>query len=289
MELELAALINTTKQQQRDAHAPRLSPGMQELVKRQHLASLLHSADPMSRLEGGLAVNCRVDLDNKSIVEAASAATFFRGYESLLPGRALDKVGLVSATASGICGGVHATASALCLEMALGIKPPPFGIVLRNLLLNCQYLSDNCMHLFVLAGPDYSQAVIEKTNPDIWTKALQSKSQCVHMHGFSHISEIMGEFNKGAGSLYREALQMVSLARQAYVLLGGKYPHSESIIPGGVSITADAHKLAEFSKLLQPFMEYSQKAAAIWDDIFDFMLAANPRYEDLVPAVPIFP
>ena len=281
MELELAALINTTKQQQRDAHAPRLSPGMQELVKRQHLASLLHSADPMSRLEGGLAVNCRVDLDNKSIVEAASAATFFRGYESLLPGRALDKVGLVSATASGICGGVHATASALCLEMALGIKPPPFGIVLRNLLLSCQYLSDNCMHLFVLAGPDYSQAVIEKTNPDIWTRAQQSKSQFVHLHGFSRISDIMVELNKGTGSLYREALQMVSLARQAYVLLGGKYPHSESIIPGGVSITADAHKLAEFSKLLQPFMEYSQKAAAIWDDIFDFMLAANPRYEDL--------
>ncbi len=272
MELELAAFINTTKQQQRDAHAPRLSPGMQELVKQQHLVSLSHSADPMSRLEGGLAVNCRVDLDNKSIVEAASAATFFRGYESLLPGRALDKVGLVSATASGICGGVHATASALCLEMALGIKPPPFGIVLRNLLLSCQYLSDNCMHLFVLAGPDYSQAVIEKTNPDIWTRALQSKSQCVHMHGFSRISDIMVELNKGTGSLYREALQMVSLARQAYVLMGGKYPHSESIIPGGVSITADAHKLAEFSKLLQPFMEYSQKAAAIWDDIFDFML-----------------
>jgi hydrogenase large subunit len=32
---------------------------------------------------------------------------------------------------------------------------------------------------------------------------------------------------------------------------------------------------------LQPFAAYSQKAAAIWDDIFNFMLHANPRYEEL--------
>ena len=279
MELQLAELINTAKVNQRDAHTPRLSPAMQELVKQQN--AITQASDPMSKLEGGLAVNCRVDLNDKSIIEAASMATAFRGYESLLPGRDLRQVGLVSATASGICGGVHATASALCLEMALGIKPPPFGIVLRNLLLSCQYLSDNCMHLFVLAGPDYSQAIVEKTNPEIWSKAQQSKSQFSHLHGYTHISDIMVELNKGSGSLYREALQMVSLARQAYILLGGKYPHSESIIPGGVTMTADAHKLGHFSEMLQPFMHYSQKAAAIWDDIFDFMLSANPRYEDL--------
>ena len=101
-------------------------------------------------------------------------ATAFRGYEALLPGRDLNKVGLVSATASGICGGVHATASALCLEMALGLKPPPLGIVIRNLLLSCQYLNDTVMHLHILSGPDYSQAMIEKTNPGVVGKGTES-------------------------------------------------------------------------------------------------------------------
>jgi hydrogenase large subunit len=274
--IELMAIDN---QQQQQASA--LSDELMQLIRKKNAESLNQPTDPLSRLEGGLAVHCRVDLTHKKILEAASMATLFRGYEALLPGRDLKQVGLVSATASGICGGVHATASALCLEMALGLRPPPFGIVLRNLLLSCQYLNDNCMHLFVLAGPDYSQQIVEQTNPEIWQKAQQASCRFANIHGHTKISDLMQALNKGDGSLYREALQMVSLARQAYSLLGGKYPHSESIIPGGVTITANQESLAQFTQLLEPFLTYSQKAAAIWDDIFDFMLDANPAYENL--------
>lgn len=274
-----ALVLDKIDQQQQNA--PGLSHELMQLIREKNSESLSQTADPMSRLEGSLAVHCRVDLANKKIIEAASMATLFRGYEALLPGRDLKQVGLVSATASGICGGVHATASALCLEMALGLRPPPFGIVLRNLLLSCQYLNDNCMHLFVLAGPDYSQYIIEQTNPEIWSRAQQTQCQFSNLHGYTRISDIMKDLNKGEGALYREALQMVSLARQAYSLLGGKYPHSESIIPGGVTINATQETLVQFSQLLEPFIIYSQKTAAIWDDIFDFMLDANPAYENL--------
>ena len=256
-----------------------LSEALMGLIREKNKAGMVKPADPFARLEGGLAVHCRVDLASRSVREAASMATLFKGYESLLPGRDLQQVGLVSCTASGICGGVHATASALCLEMALGLKPPPLGIVLRNLLLSCQYLNDNCMHLFVLAGPDYSQAVVEATNPEIWQQARHASCQFQALHGYAHVGDIMTDLNKGSGVLYKEALQMVSLARQAYTLLGGKYPHSESIIPGGVTINVDAAKLQQFAALLQPFTAYSQKAAAIWDEVFDFMLDANPLYE----------
>lgn len=258
-----------------------LSPELMQLIQDKNRESLSAPSDPLSRLEGGLVVHCRVDIEERRVLEAASMATLFRGYEALLPGRDLHQVGLVSATASGICGGVHATASALCLEMALGLTPPPYGIVLRNLLLSCQYLNDNAMHLFVLAGPDYSQTIIEQTNPEIWVKAQRAPCRFSDKHHYSYISDIMSDLNKGEGNLYREALQMVSRARQAYILLGGKYPHSESIIPGGVSISATQETLNQFAALLEPFNEYSQKAAAIWDDIFDFMLDANPLYEQL--------
>ncbi|MBC3917191.1 nickel-dependent hydrogenase large subunit [Undibacterium sp. CY18W] len=253
---------------------------LMRLIRQKNKASMTAKVDPLSRLEGALAVHCRVDLESRTVLNSASMATLFKGYESLLPGRALKQVGMVSATASGICGGVHATASALCLEMALGLKPPPLGIVLRNLLLSCQYLNDNCMHLFVLAGPDYSQQVIEQSNPEIWVKACQSHCRHQQLHGYQHVSDILHDLNKG-GALYREALHMVALARQAYTVLGGKYPHSESIIPGGVSIHVDAGKMADFSRILQPFASYSRKTAAVWDEVFDFMLDANPLYEDI--------
>ncbi|MBL1310021.1 MAG: nickel-dependent hydrogenase large subunit [Pseudomonas sp.] len=258
-----------------------LSPELMRLIRDKNKLSLSSSHDSISRIGGSLAVYCRADLENKKVVEVASMATLFKGYESLLRGRDLNDVGRVSSMASGICGGVHATASALCLEMALGLKPPPLGIVLRNLLLSCQYLNDNSMHLFILAGPDYSQQVIEATNPEIWQKAKQTPCQAPTIHGFKRVGDIMLGLNKGEGCLYKLAMKMASLARQAYTLLGGKYPHSESIIPGGVSLPVELETLKQFNILLQPFAEYSQKTAAIWNDIFDFMLAANSRYEDL--------
>jgi len=258
-----------------------LDKDLLNLIKERNKASLNAKTDPLSRLEGALAVHCRVDLSNRKVLSSAAMATLFKGYESLLPGRDLQKVGMVSATASGICGGVHATASALCLEMALGLKPPPLGIVLRNLLLSCQYLNDNCMHLFVLAGPDYSQQRIEQSNPEIWNAARQSHCHHTKIHGYHSISDILLELNKGCGALYKEALQMVARARRAYSLLGGKYPHSESIIPGGVTIQANAEIIRQFREILQPFIAYSHKTAAVWDDVFDFLLDANPLYEEL--------
>lgn len=281
MKTDLAKAVTPGSTETASSVRQNLSPELIQLIQERNKASLATPTDPLSRLEGGLAIHCRVDLENKRITEAASMATLFRGYEALLPGRDLKQVGLISATASGICGGVHATASALCLEMALGLKPPPFGIVLRNLLLSCQYLSDNCMHLFALSGPDYSQEMIENTNPEVWSKAHQAPCQFSRAHGYQKIGEILKDLNKGDGLLYQESLKMVSLARQAYILLGGKYPHSESIVPGGVTLSADGEKLIQFSRLLEPFMSYSQKAAAIWDDVFNFMLDANPRYQDL--------
>jgi hydrogenase large subunit len=261
-----------------------LSAAMMRQMRAHHRANLAASAtqaDPLARLEGSLAVHCRVDLASRTVVESASMATLFKGYEALLPGRDMRKAGLISAAASGICGGVHATASALCLEMALGLAPPPLGIVLRNLLLSCQYLNDSCLHLFVLAGPDYSRQAFERTNPEIWNRAEKASCRHAQRHGFTRIGDLMAALDKGTGALFKEALQMAARARQAYALLGGKYPHSESIVPGGVALPADAAKLAEFSAVLRPFAAYSQRAAAVWDDVFDFLLETEPRYAQL--------
>ncbi|WDE00969.1 nickel-dependent hydrogenase large subunit [Thalassomonas actiniarum] len=264
-----------------EVKAAGVSPELMGLIGERKRAELSPSLDVSKRFGGSLAVYCRTDIKNKTVLEAATMSTPFKGYESLLPGRDLQDVGRVSSMASGICGGVHATASALCLEMALALTPPALGIVLRNLLLSCQYLNDNCMHLFVLAGPDYSQQVIENTNPEIWQRARQASSRSSHIHGYKTVADIMLALNRGQGNLYKQAMKMTSLARQAYTLLGGKYPHSESIIPGGVSINISSEQLNQFKVLIQSFAEYSQQSAAIWDDIFDFMLEVEPQYEEM--------
>lgn len=280
-------LLNTTvgENRQPTGHPP-LSRALRRLIRDRNSVSMNEPGAPLATVGGSLALHCSVDLGSRTITETAAMATRFRGYESLLPGLDLNKVGLVSSTASGICGGVHATASALCLEMALGLKPPPLGIIIRNLLLSCQYLNDNTMHLFVLSGPDYSRQRVEAGNPEVWQKALHSACRNASVHGYQRIADIMTDLDKPTGKLYKQALSMVGLARKAYTILGGKYPHSESIIPGGVSISIDAEKIRRFTEEIRPFIEFSRQATALWNDVFDFMLDANPRYADLGRTVP---
>jgi hydrogenase large subunit len=121
--------------------------------------------DPVTRVAGALAFHSTVDLNERRVVETNSMATLFRGYEVILRGRDPRDAAFISSRACGVCGGVHATTSALALE--LGIKPPRMGILVRNMLLSCEYLYDNPLHLFVLAGPDFSESLVKQTNPEI--------------------------------------------------------------------------------------------------------------------------
>ncbi len=235
--------------------------------------------DPVTRVAGALAFHSTVDLEKRCVLDTNSVATLFRGYEVILRGRDPRDASFISSRACGVCGGVHATASALSLEMALGIKPPPMGIVLRNLLLSCEYLYDNPLHLFVLAGPDFSASLMRDTNPEIWEKAQTAKAKYPELHGYDTIAEIMTDLNPLTGALYLEALEMTRVAREAYVLIGGKYPHPQTVIPGGVSTTLTPTLLNEFYMLMRSFFDYSQKCIGVWDDIYDFMYECNPDYK----------
>jgi len=237
--------------------------------------------DPVTRVAGALAFHSTVDLEHRKVVHTNAMATLFRGYEVILRGRDPRDAAFISSRACGVCGGVHATASALSIEMALGIKPPPMGVLVRNMMLSCEYLYDNPLHLFVLAGPDFSEMLVRDTNPEVWAKAERAPAKFARVHGYSSIGAILTDLNPLTGKLYLEALNMTRVAREAYVLLGGKYPHPETIIPGGVTTTINTSTFTEFYVKLRQFFDYAKRCVAIWDDVYDFFYEADPRYRDV--------
>jgi hydrogenase large subunit len=101
------------------------------------------------------------------------------------------------------------------------------------------------------------------------------------MHGYETIGEIMTDLNPLTGKLYLEALELTRVAREAYTLLGGKYPHPETVIPGGVTTTVTTTTLIEFYLKLKVYFDYSKKCVGIWDDVYDFMYEANPLYKEV--------
>jgi hydrogenase large subunit len=237
--------------------------------------------DPVTRVAGALAFHTVVDLENRAVLETNSMATLFRGYEKILQGRDPRDAIFISSRACGVCGGVHSTTAALALEMAFGVHPPPMGVVARNLLLSLEYLYDHPLHLFLLAGPDYSEPAVRETNPELWERAHGATAPNKDLHSYATIAELMTAMTPLTGELYAEALHMTRVAREAYVLIGGKYPHPQTIVPGGISATIDFSDLNEIHLRIAKFLDYGRKVVAIWDDLIEFFYEANPQYRDV--------
>ncbi len=251
---------------------------IKELLERNgHIKNV--NFDPVTRVAGALAFHSVVDLKERRVLETNSMATLFRGYEVILKGRDPRDAAFISSRACGVCGGVHSSTSALTMEMAFPVTPPPLGIAVRNLMLGLEFWYDNPLHLFLLAGPDYSQSIVQTTNPEVWEKATTTAAPHGHIHGYRTIGDIMVDLNPLTGGLYLGGLQMTRVAREAYVLIGAKYPHPETVIPGGMSTTVSLTVFNEVFARLRQLFDYCKKTVAIWDDICDFFYDVNPEYK----------
>jgi hydrogenase large subunit len=237
--------------------------------------------DPVTRVAGALAFHLKVDLAARAIVDARAAATMFRGYEVILRGRVPTEAIDISSRACGVCGGVHATCSAMCLEMAAGIKPPPMAIIARNLGEAAELIYDHTLHLFLLAGPDYSERMVRQTNPTLWTRAETSPAAHAGRHGFATIGELMRALNPLTGSLYLEAIHITRQAREIASLMLGKYPHPSTILPAGLGTRITAETYNQVLGRIVNLLDYAKKAALLWDDLLNFFLEANPAYAEV--------
>ena len=252
---------------------------IEQVVRETHLRDF--DVDPVTRVAGAMSVHTRVDLAGRRVAEAYSEANVFRGYELILKGRdPLDAIH-ISSRACGVCGGVHATCSAMALEMAFDVTPPPLALISRNLGEAAELVYDHTLHLFVLAGPDYSELMVRKTSPGLWSKAETSPAPNVETHGFETVADILRALNPLRGELYLEALRITRSAREIASLTLGKYPHPSTIFPGGIGIEADAKVFNQVFGRIVTLLDYSKKAVAVWDDVVDFFYAEVPDYREV--------
>jgi hydrogenase large subunit len=250
---------------------------VEELLARNgHITSV--DFDPVTRVAGALAFHTVTDLKARKVLEARSMATLFRGYEVIMVGRDPRDAIFITSRACGVCGGVHAATSAMATEMAIGCAPPPLGTLIRNLALALEFLYDHPLHLHLLAGPDYSAAIVAQTNPSLVERARREEAPHATTHGYATMYDLMEDLNPLTGKLYLEALHMTRVAREAYVLICGKYPHPQTMVPGGMSTTVTLSVMNEMMVRLAQFFDYSKKIAHIWDDITTFFYEANPEY-----------
>ena len=235
--------------------------------------------DPVTRIAGALAFHAKADLENEAVLEAHSQATLFRGYEIILEGRDPRDAIDLSSRACGVCGAVHSLCSSMALEMAFPVEPPPMGVWARNMGQAAAFLYDHSLHLFLLAGPDYSESLLSQSNPDVVAQAMETSAPHADVHGYETIGEIMTAMNPLEGELYLEALENTREARSAASLMLGKYPHPSTIAPGGLTTTLTRTSFQQFYTRLNHFFDYAKKVAFVWDDLLDFLLENLDGYE----------
>jgi hydrogenase large subunit len=253
---------------------------LEELLARNgHIKDV--SISPVTRVAGALSFHAVADLQERKFLEANSIATLFRGYEVILKGRDPRDAIYISSRACGVCGGVHSTCAAEAIEMAFGVSPPPLGTVLRNLALALDFLYDHPLHLFLLAGPDYSQVVVEATNPAMWEKAQKTEAPNAHLHQFRTIGDIMKALNPLSGKCYLDGLKMTRTPREAYATLFGKYPHPQTVIPGGMSSTVTITDFNEAYTRIHKMIDWTKRMIPLWDDLTEFFYEYDPRYKQV--------
>jgi hydrogenase large subunit len=257
-------------EEEREAQIQRL------MARNGHVKDL--NMDPVTRIAGALAVHMTADLDEGTYLDAHSQATLFRGYEVILMDRDPRDAIFISSRACGVCGGVHSHCAAMAIEMAMGLTPPKLGTVVRNLGEAAEMGYDNPLHLYLLAGPDYSESVVKATTPGLWSKAEAWKCSGERWHGFATMADLMEALNPLTGLLYREGLDFTRLSREMFSLLYGKYPHPQALVPGGVSTTLTLQTLNEYHSRLGKIFDYAQRMIAVWDDIAEFFYDCDERY-----------
>jgi len=147
-----------------------------------------------------------------------------------------------------------------------------------NLILGAEQLYDAALGCLILEGPDYSAAIVEKSNPNWWEAAKATSSPNAEKHGYDTIADIMKGLNPISGSLWQSSLAIEKVGRKMASLLGAKHPHVNTLVPGGVAKTLTPTDLEQYAAMLARNIAYAKEFVPVMDDLLDFVLSMG--YQD---------
>lgn len=185
---------------------------------------------PFNRVEGDLEV--QLDISEGQVRSARVNAPMFRGFEQILQGKLPMDALVYAPRICGICSVSQSVAAARALQDATGVVAPANGQLATNLMLAAENLADHLTHFYLFFMPDFARAVYA---PQVW-------------HGTVH--------ERFAAQQGRRARLALAARQRWFTLLGtlgGKWPHTQAILPGGSSRAIDA---SERIRLLAKVREF---------------------------------
>ena len=251
--------------------------------------------DPITRIEGHLRIEAVID-ENNRIVDAFASSTLFRGIETILKGRDPRDVGLMAMRICGVCTGTHYQRSIEAVEDAFNITIPKNARLVRNLIQGALYVHDHLVHFYHLHALDFvdilsaTKADPAKTAKEAvkWAGVAGHKPYISAEADFKAVQDRVIKFaNEGRLGIfgngywgnnnykltpeqnligvahYLKALDVQRDMAKMQAIFGGKNPHPQSIVVGGVTCVQDIQnpaRIALFKQILQDANEFIKGA-----------------------------
>src|SRR5271170_602057 len=224
--------------------------------------------DPVTRIEGHLRIE--VEVEGHSVTDAWSSGTMFRGIEKILQGRDPREAWIWAQRICGVCTTVHALASVRAVEDAIGVEIPDNARLVRNIIAGTQNVQDHIIHFYHLHALDWVDVTLAlKADPaktsqlaqsisdwpkssTVYFKAVQDRVKAlVGSHQLSLFSsgdwghpayQLPPEANLMAVAHYIEALELQREFVRIQSVLGGKNPHPQTYLVGGMATAVDGNE-----------------------------------------------
>ncbi|MHB8646768.1 MAG: nickel-dependent hydrogenase large subunit, partial [Thermomicrobiales bacterium] len=224
--------------------------------------------DPVTRIEGHLRVEAEVN--GGQVADAWSSGTMFRGIELILRGRDPREAWIWAQRICGVCTTVHALASVRAVEDALRIEIPDNARLIRQLMASMQLVQDHVIHFYHLHALDWVDVTgALKADPAKTAQLAQSlsdypKSSATYFKGIQDRVRALADsgqlslFTSGywghpayqlppeadlmAVAHYIEALDWQRDVIRMHAVLGGKNPHPQTYLVGGMAASMDPNE-----------------------------------------------
>jgi hydrogenase large subunit len=237
------------------------------------------SWDPITRIVGSLGIHCKIDFNQKKVLECFSTSMIFRGFDVFMRGIDPRDTHFITSRICGICGDNHCTCSVLNQNMAYGVKPPALGDYILNLGESADYMFDHAIFNDNMCNVDFCEQMVKETNPSVLEEANHTEAHHAELHGYRTIGDIMRGLNPFTGRTYLESLQIARLTREMFCLMEGRHTHPSTLYPGGVGTNVTVQTLTDYYVRLMKYLEYCKRIVPLHDDLYDFFYGVLPGYE----------
>ncbi|MDY0041809.1 MAG: nickel-dependent hydrogenase large subunit, partial [Desulforhabdus sp.] len=187
----------------------------------------------LNRVEGDLEV--RVGIEDGVVTDAWSSGIMYRGFERILIGRAALDALVITPRICGICSTAQLAAACQALEMIAQVEPAPSAVLLRNVLLMTEQLQSDMRHTFLMFCPDFANPIY--SNHPLFQEAVN-------------------RYEPLRGKAALETIQETRKVLEIVALIGGQWPHSSYMVPGGITSVPGKSDLMQCRLLLSRFRKW---------------------------------